>query len=76
MNIFIDGKAGAKVGNLQVFTTEGAINAYKIFVQLFQRDMSLAASCILSSASEDMHRLGFSWDELEEIENSVFSEAV
>lgn len=76
MNIIINGKAGAKVGNLQVFTTEGAINAYKIFVRLFQRDLSMAASSVLSDASDDMHRLGFSWDELEEIENSVFSEAV
>lgn len=76
MNIIIDGKAGTKVGNLQVFTIEGAINAYKIFVQLFQRDMSMAASAVLSDVSDDMHRLGFSWDELEEIENSVFSEAV
>lgn len=74
MNIFIDGKAGAKIGNLQVFTTEGAINAYKNFVRLFQRDMSLAASCILSSASDDMYSLGFSWDELEQIENEIFSE--
>lgn len=74
MNIYINGKAGAKVGNLQVFTTEGAINAYKIFARLFQRDMSMEASVVLSDASDDMRRLGFSSDELEEIENEVFSE--
>lgn len=76
MNIVINGKAGAKVGNLQVFTREGAVNAYKIFVRLFQRDMTMAASVVLSDASDDMHRIGFTWDELEEIENAIFAEAV
>lgn len=62
---------GAKVGNLQVFTYDGAVNAYKIFCQLFNRDLTPEASAIQSDAALDMHRLGFSWEELEQIELSV-----
>ena len=42
--IKINGTYGAKIGNLQVFTYEGAVNAYKIFCELFNRDMTMEAS--------------------------------
>lgn len=63
---------GAKVGNLQVFTYDGAVNAYKIFCQLFNRDLTPEASAIQSDAALDMHRIGFSWEDIESIELSVF----
>lgn len=66
-----NGTYGAKVGNLQVFTYEGAVNAYKIFCELFNRDMTMEASIVQSKAAEDMNRLGFSWEELEAIELST-----
>lgn len=66
--IKINGKYGAKVGNLQVFTCEGAIKAYKIFCEIFNRDMTMEASAVCGAAAEDMHKLGFSWEEIEEIE--------
>ena len=69
--IKINGKYGAKVGNLHVFTYEGAVNAYKIFCELFNRDMTMEASVIQSEAAEDMHKLGFSWEEIEKIELSI-----
>lgn len=69
--IKIDGKAGVKIGNLQVFTYEGAIDAYRKFCQLFNASMTMEASSILSDASLDMNRLGFSWEEIEQIELSV-----
>ena len=69
--IKINGTYGAKVGNLQVFTYEGAVNAYKIFCGLFNRDMTIEASAVQSNAALDMHRLGFSWEEIEEIEIST-----
>lgn len=62
---------GAKVGNLQVFTYEGAINAYKIFCELFNRDATMEASAVQSEAAKDMNRLGFSWEEIEAIELST-----
>jgi hypothetical protein len=62
---------GAKVGNLQVFTYEGAVNAYKVFCQIFNRELTTEASAIQSDAALDMHRIGFSWEELEQIELSV-----
>jgi hypothetical protein len=66
--IKINGKYGAKVGSLQVFTYEGAIRAYKIFCEIFNRDMSMEASVVQSGTAEDMHRIGFSWEEIEQIE--------
>jgi hypothetical protein len=69
--IKINGTYGAKIGNLQVFTYEGAVNAYKIFCELFNRDMTMEASAVMSDASLDMHRIGFTWDEIEAIELSV-----
>ena len=69
--IKINGKLGAKVGNLQVFTYEGAVNAYKIFCELFNKNMTIEASAVQSNAAEDMHRLGFSWEEIEAIELST-----
>lgn len=67
-SIKINKTYGAKVGNLQVFTYEGAVNAYKIF----NRELTAEASAIQSDAALDMHRLGFSWEEIESIELSVF----
>lgn len=69
--IKINGTYGVKIGNLQVFTYEGAVRAYKIFCELFQRDHTMEASVIVSDASLDMRRIGFSWEEIEAIELSV-----
>lgn len=68
--IKINGIYGTKVGNLQVFTYEGAVNAYKIFCELFNREMTMEASVVASKAAEDMHRLGFSWEEIEKNETA------
>lgn len=64
----------ARVGNLVVFSREGAIEAYKIFVRLFNKYMNMEASVVLSDATEDMISLGFTYDECENIENLVFAE--
>ena len=55
-----------------MFTYEGAVNAYKVFCQIFNRDMTPEASAIQSDAALDMHRIGFSWEDIESIELSVF----
>lgn len=59
---------GAKVGNKVVFSPLGAVEAYRTYCDIFNREMSLEASAICSDAAEDMHRLGFSWEEIEKIE--------
>lgn len=58
----------ARVGNLPVFSKEGAIRAYKIFAKAFSDNLTMEASVILSDASDDMHKLGFTWDEIEALE--------
>ncbi|MBR1931679.1 MAG: hypothetical protein IJ833_09465 [Lachnospiraceae bacterium] len=69
--IKINNKYGAKVGNLQVFTYEGVVKAYRIFCELFNRDMTMEASSVMSDAANDLHKLGFTWDEIEQIEIST-----
>lgn len=69
--IRINGSYGAKIGNLQVFTYDGAVNAYKIFCKLFNRDMTMEASVVQGAAADDMHKIGFTWEEIEAIELSV-----
>lgn len=63
----------ARVGNKIVFTREGAIEAYKIFCNIFNKYMSLEASVVLSDATLDMFKLGFTPEEVEEIEISTIA---
>lgn len=71
--IKMNGQNSAMVGNLQVFTYEGAIKAYQLFCQIFNKEMTMEASAILSDASLDLHRLGFSWEEIERFEIETFA---
>lgn len=64
----------AKVGNITVFTREGAINAYKGMAKRCYADLSLASSVVLSECGRDMHRLGFSWEEIEAMELEAIEE--
>lgn len=63
----------ARVGNKIVFTREGAIEAYKIFCNIFNKDMSIEASVVLGDASLDMYKLGFTPEEVEAIEISTIA---
>lgn len=62
------GKYGAKVGNIQVFTMERAVEVFKLFAARCYADLTLEASVVLSDVGEDMHRLGFTWEEIENME--------
>lgn len=55
--IKINGAYGAKIGNIQVFTYEGAVNAYKNFCKLFNRDMSIEASVVQDAAAEELYEI-------------------
>ena len=73
MLIKIGGKYGAKVGNIQVFSIERAVEVYKMFVERCYRPLTMESSNVLSEIAEDMHRLGFSWGEIEDMEIAVIS---
>ena len=68
MLIKINGKYGATVGNIQVFTLERATEVFKMFAARCYENLTMEASFVLSDVSEDMHRLGFSWEEIEAME--------
>lgn len=63
----------ARIGNIVVFTREGAIAAYKQFCKYFSEHISMEASVVCSNAMLDMLALGFTPDECEAIELSVYS---
>lgn len=71
--IKINGVYGAKIGNIQVFTYERAIEVFKLFVERCYRDLTMESSAILSDVSDDMHKIGFEYDELEKMEIEVIS---
>lgn len=66
-------KYGAKIGNIQVFTIERAIEVFKMFVVRCYNDLTMESSCVLSNISQDMHNIGFSWEEIERIELSCIA---
>ena len=65
-----------KIGSLSVFTYEGAINAYKLFVRRYYDDISWSACDVLIKAADDLHALGFTYDEIEGFEIEVLKEGV
>ena len=73
MLIKLNGKYGAHVGNIQVFTLERAVEVFKMFAARCYDNLTMEASVVLSDVSEDMHRLGFSWEEIEAMELEVLA---
>lgn len=68
MTIKINEKYGAKIGNIQVFTIERAIEVFKMFVSLCYKEITMESSIVLSNVSDDMHNIGFDWETIEKIE--------
>lgn len=68
-----NGKYGAMVGNIQVFTMERAVEVFKVFAERCYADLTMEASVVLANVGDDMHRLGFSWSEIEDMELSVIA---
>lgn len=66
--IKINGTYGAKIGNIQVFTYERAIDVFKAFVERCYSNLTMESSTVLSNVSDDMHKIGFDYDELQKIE--------
>ena len=59
---------GATVARRPVFTRQGAIDRYKIALEVAYKDFDLAASAFLGEVEADMIRIGFTREELEDIE--------
>lgn len=62
------GTYGAKVGNIQVFTMERAVEVFQMFAARCYGCLTMESSVVLSNVADDMHRLGFTWDEIERLE--------
>lgn len=71
MTIYINKKYGAKIGNIQVFTKERAIEVFKLFAKRCYEDLTIESSSVLSDITNEMNRIGFSYEELEQIEIDI-----
>lgn len=65
-----NGRYGAQVGHRTVFTREAAIELYKIFLKEVYGGDSLTqeGAFVLSEVECDLLGIGFTYEELEEIE--------
>lgn len=63
----------ARVGNVTVFTREGAIEAYKKLSKICYQNLTMESSVVLGNAANDMNNLGFGWAEIEALEISSIS---
>ncbi len=61
----------ARVGNLVVFSRQGAIDAFKTFAKICYERSTLEAVSVLTKVERDMYALGFTHAEVEELELSV-----
>ena len=61
----------ARVGNITVFSRQGAIDAYKTFAKICYDRCTLEAVSVLTKVENDMYALGFTHAEVEELELSV-----
>lgn len=61
----------AKIGNITVFSREGAINAFKLISEICLSNLTMESSVVHSNAMLDMFALGFTPSECEAIETAV-----
>lgn len=62
---------GGQVGGHTVFTREGAVEVYKTFVETVYSNFSTESALAIGKVEEEMIDLGFTWEELEQIELSA-----
>lgn len=66
----INGTYGAYVGHRLVFTKEGALERYKLALEVAynRKSFSMSESLFLTEIEDDLYKIGFTYEELEEIE--------
>ncbi len=61
-----------KILGITAFTYEGAARAYQKCVKHFADHMSLEASAALADAADVLHSIGYTWEQIEEIEIAAY----
>ena len=59
---------GAKIGNIQVFTYEHAIEVFKMFLNHCYQNLTVNSAVAIDDVTTDMLKIGFNYEELEKIE--------
>lgn len=64
----IEGHKGVKLGGVTVFTYDGAEAAYKALSARVYANLTMEASVALGDVADVMHGLGYSWEEINDME--------
>lgn len=61
---------GASIGHRTVFTRQGAVDRYKLFLKVCYKDhdFGMGESIALGQVEDDLVKIGFTREELEQIE--------
>jgi hypothetical protein len=70
-----NGVYGMAVGHRTVFTIEGAIERYKLFLETCYSPLTVESAAVLMDVQNDMVKLGMTWEEVENIENEYLEGA-
>jgi len=73
--IKINGTYGAKIGNRMALTRQGAIGIYTDFLTHCYDSLNVVAALVLSQVEDDMVGIGFTREELEQIETEYLKVA-
>lgn len=61
-----------KVGNITVFTKEGAVEAFRTFQEICYKNISIESAAIMTDIEKDMLKLGFTYQDLEKLDNEYW----
>lgn len=73
MNGIIKNRRSANIGGVTVFTYEGAEAAYKSLAARVYADLTMEASVALDAVSDVMHGLGYTWEQINDMEIEAIS---
>ena len=71
---YIDGVVFTSKEEIDAHRKEDAKQAYIKALRIFERRGTMEASAYCSERAQHMNRLGYTWEEIEEIETAIFKE--
>lgn len=72
---YIDHVVFNSKAEIDAFIKEQAINGYKTACRLFYEKASMEAAAYMASREKQLHDVyGLTWEQIEDIENSVYAE--
>jgi hypothetical protein len=71
-----NGVYGASVAHRTVFTKDVAIERYKMFLEVCYNPLTVEGAKVLYECQADLVKIGFTWEEVEQIEIDYLNQEV